>query len=140
MNPAWIFISIGALLVLLALYRIAFGWISFSWPQVEAHLDSCSVEDSLVGMAGKGHSRVSRVRLSYTYTLHGKAFRGRRYDFGGSGYSARHYDAETEPLMISYCPLRPSFSVVHPGVMGSSYILLLVGLLFACPAVMRILG
>ena len=137
MNPAWIFIVIGIMLISIGFLRIIFGYFSGSWPKTTAEFLSTSIEGSTVAPDGKGRAYIL-AKVEYVYYVHGTRYMGRRISFGirhnASDREARSelVDA-TKERQVYYCPPLPSLSVLIPGIRTENVVLILVGILFLFP-------
>lgn len=110
------------------------GKESFRWPRVKAKLTSTGLKQHRGSKGGVSYG----PRISCSFNLAGKEYKGTEYDFSesyGSKTNAEEKVAQIKIqaerygyLLLHYKPDDPNINVIHPGIHFVVYLRLLLGL------------
>lgn len=139
MDPKCAFIAIGIVLIGLAIYRLAMGLWSLSWPTTEAYVSEFFPYRSARAPAGKESSYLG-LTIKYTYRINMIEYSSRRLWFGGIRFSSYtdlvmlmkglNVGAKTRIYYLSWFP---AIAVLKPGIRWDNILLILIGLFFLFP-------
>lgn len=117
------FIGVSSLFLVRSVYFSVLGSRSLNWPATNAELISSKVVSS-TGARSRGKSYY--LEIKYRYSVDGITYQSERFSFGNLTWATQR-DAELElqkllsgkSVRVHYHPTNPEISVVHPGLMSS---------------------
>ena len=131
---------VGLALVAWAAWLLYHGWLSTSWPTAPGQVVSAAVQHS------RGRADPSRVgtptasaAVTYVYDVGGESYEGATISYGAFYSSTIGDDTATYLLRyrpgalvnVHYDPANPAEAVLEPGLTGSMFVLLAIGILLA---------
>ena len=114
------------ILIPIAWHEFKDGQSSSAWPTVTGTLVSAQVEDKWDHDSGPGYPdrHYYELAVTYSYSVNGKVFTGRRVCAGGKTYKLKkdaiedlHHYKNMGELLVYYDPNKPASSMLEPGNM-----------------------
>jgi Protein of unknown function (DUF3592) len=131
---------IGLAVVAWAAWLLYHGWVSTTWPAAPGRVVSAVIQHS------RGSADPSRVgtptasaAVTYVYDVGDQSYRGTTISYGAFFSSTIGDDTATYVLRyrpgarveVHYDPANPAEAVLEPGLTGSMFVLLAIGIVLA---------
>ncbi len=126
-----IFVLVGLLLCVVWFMLRKKAQASLQWPSSRGRV----ISSDLNRRQDSDGNQTEEAHIVYEYLVGGATFQGKRIAFGGSGAGGARKSVERYPagatVDVYYDPAKPSSAVLERSAGGSTFVLLLVGGVFA---------
>ncbi|MBN1808753.1 MAG: DUF3592 domain-containing protein [Planctomycetes bacterium] len=136
-----IFVVVGAGLAVYGNSVVAKAKASAGWPSAKGRIERSSLDSRRTRSTdSRGHGRETTsyyADIMYSYTVDGRKYSGGKVRYGASSTSRAAADKLVEKYRagedvdVYYDPAKPEESVLEPGAVWQSYLMLGIGILLA---------
>ncbi|MFC3195725.1 DUF3592 domain-containing protein [Marinicella sediminis] len=142
---SWVLAVLGLLLFAVGIWMLTTAMASNDWPTVEGKVVTPNVVGRLRQATNARHRSLEYiVEVTYRYQVKGRSYQAKRYSLGkgmttADGFNdraeAREWIKQSpyqpgEPVTVYVDPADPENTVLNAGIQGSTWVPVLLGLLF----------